>query len=80
MTQTVINIGNSQGLILPKEVLDKLGIKKGSKVNMEINDGMISITRAGVKRAKPNITPEFVEWLESFNKRYKNALQELASK
>lgn len=81
MTQTIINIGNSAGVILPKEVLEKLGIKKGSKVEIEvIDDEKINISPTGTKKTKPHISPELLAWLDSFNARYKNALQELAGK
>lgn len=81
MTQTIINIGNSAGVILPKEILDKVGIKKGVSVDIELDDQMrITISKKGNKKTKPAVSSEFLEWLESFNTRYKNALQELASK
>ncbi len=81
MTQTVINIGNSQGIIFPKEILNKLKISKGDSVNIDLeDDGRIVISKQGIKKTKANVSPELLMWLDGFNKRYKNALQELASK
>ena len=81
MTQTVINIGNSQGVILPKEILNKLKIKKGDTVDIELEDDYrVVISKKGLKKTKAKVSPELLSWLEGFNKRYKNALQELASK
>lgn len=81
MTQTVINIGNSQGIILPKEILNKLKIKKGDALDIELeDDDRVVISKKGLKKTKARISPELVSWLDGFNKRYKNALQELATK
>lgn len=81
MTQTVINIGNSQGIILPKEILNKLKIKKGDALDIEFEyDDRVVISKKGLKKTKAKVSPELLSWLDAFNKRYKNALQELASK
>lgn len=81
MAQSIINIGNSQGIILPKDILDKLDIKKGDTVEIELeNDSVIKISKEGQKSTKANISSELLGWLDGFNKRYKTALQELASK
>lgn len=80
MTQTIINIGNSQGAIFPKEILNKLKIKKGDAIDIVEDDERIIISKKGLKKTKAKISPEFLVWLDGFNKRYKDALQELASK
>lgn len=81
MTQTIINIGNSQGVILPKEILKKLKITKGDAVDIDLeDDSRVVISKKGLKKTKAKVSPELLSWLDAFNKRYKNALQELASK
>lgn len=81
MIQNVINIGNSQGVILPKKILSKLKIKKGDAVDIDLeDDNRVVISKKGVKKTKTRLSPELLTWLDAFNKRYKNALQELASK
>ncbi|OIP57792.1 MAG: hypothetical protein COX79_03115 [Candidatus Levybacteria bacterium CG_4_10_14_0_2_um_filter_36_16] len=81
MTQTVINIGNSQGVIFPKEILNKLKIKKGDELNVDLeDDDRVVFSKKGFKKTKAKVSPELLMWLDGFNKRYKNALQELASK
>ena len=81
MTQAIITIGNSQGIILPKEILSKLNLKKGDTLEIELgNDDQIVVSKTGSKKKQAKISPEFVSWLEGFNSRYKNALEELASK
>ena len=81
MTQTIINIGNSQGIILPKEVLNKLNMKKGDSLTIQLEgEESIILSKKSYKKTEPKVSPELLSWLEAFNKRYKNALQELASK
>lgn len=81
MTQTIINIGNSQGIILPKEVLNKLNMKKGDSLTIQLEgEESIILSKKSYKKTAPKVSPELLSWLEAFNKRYKNALQELASK
>lgn len=81
MAQTVINIGNSQGIILPKDILNKLDIKKGDNVDIKLeDDNTIVISKKGLKKTKAKVSPDLLMWLDNFNKRYKDALEELASK
>lgn len=65
-------VGNSAGLVLPKEVLSYLKVKAGDIVTLtESQDGMRLI--AG--------KPEFAKTMavfESLNRRYRNTLRELA--
>lgn len=65
-------IGNSIGLILPKNVIENLNLKEGDV--LEILEGEKSI-----KLFPQN--PEFALWAEAYNKankNFKNALQQLA--
>lgn len=68
----VRRVGNSLGLVLPKEVLAHLNVGEGDTLTvLESPDGLR--LHAG--------DPEFqktMEVFESLNKRYRNALRELA--
>lgn len=65
-------VGNSVGIVLPKEALKHLKVKEGDTVTLtEAQDG--------VRLTSSN--PEFAKSLacfESLNRRYRNALRELA--
>ena len=65
-------VGNSLGIVLPKEALARLNIGEGDTVTLsEAQDGM----RLTVSN------PEFAKTMavfESLNRRYRNALRELA--
>ena len=71
-TLKVTQIGNSLGIILPKEVAAKLQVDKG--------DALYLIPTADGYEITP-YDPEFVEQVEAAKvvaKQYKNALRELA--
>jgi putative addiction module antidote len=71
-TLKVTQIGNSLGLILPKEVLAKLRVEKGDEV-------YLSETPEGVRITAHN--PEFAEQMKvarAIMKKRRNALRELA--
>lgn len=74
MRATVTQIGNSTGVILPKEVVARLKVKKGDSVYLiETIDGY-SITP---------YDPEFEAQIKAARRgmsKYRNALHELANK
>jgi len=43
MNVTIRKIGNSEGIIIPKDVLDRMGLKAGDKVEIREADGQISL-------------------------------------
>ncbi len=43
MNTTIRKIGNSEGIIIPKEVLDRLGLKAGDSVEIREENGSISL-------------------------------------
>ncbi len=74
MRATVTQIGNSTGIILPKEVAARLKVKKGDSVFLtETADGYVVTP----------YDPEFEEQMVAARRgmsRYRNALRELAKK
>ena len=65
-------VGNSVGVILPKEVLTHLNVAEGDTVT-------VTEAQDGVRLSASN--PEFAKTMavfESLNRRYRNALRELA--
>lgn len=80
MTQKIIQIGNSTGIIIPKALLDKIGLTSGSEVDIEENSitKSLSISKKGQKSI--SITPDFLSILDRVNKHYGPALKELANR
>ena len=71
-TLTITKIGNSEGVILPKEILAKLRVGKGDQ---------LYLTETAQGYAIHSHDPEFenqMQAAESIMRRYKNALKKLA--
>ncbi|GIA98389.1 cell division protein [Vibrio cholerae] len=49
MQKTLTSVGNSTALTLPQAYLQQLGLHKGSKVNIALIDGKITIEPVNVK-------------------------------
>ena len=43
MNATIRKIGNSEGIIIPKEILDRMGLKAGDTLEIRENDGNIEL-------------------------------------
>ena len=72
MNTTIRKIGNSEGVILPKEVLDRLNLKAG--------DTLTLVEREGALELLP-VSADLAEQLEAAREgmaRYRVALRELA--
>lgn len=72
MEAKVRKVGNSLGVILPKQITDELHLKEGDKV---------SIDQIGSRLELRPVDPEFEQWAEAYrqlNTDYKDVLQALA--
>ncbi|TVR30705.1 MAG: AbrB/MazE/SpoVT family DNA-binding domain-containing protein [Balneolaceae bacterium] len=72
MEAKIRRIGNSSGIILPKEVMEELNLKEGD---------ILTIERKGTSLELRSEDPEFAEWAEAYrsaNMEYKEVLKELA--
>ncbi|MEX2566307.1 MAG: AbrB/MazE/SpoVT family DNA-binding domain-containing protein [Cyclobacteriaceae bacterium] len=72
MEAKIRKIGNSSGIILPKEIMDELHLKDGD---------VLTIERKGTSLELYQENPEFSEWAEAYrnaNLDYKEVLKELA--
>lgn len=78
--QKVFKTGNSLVITIPRESLAELKLKEGSEVFVDTDphSQAITILPRAKKTHRSAITPEFLKWLESFNKQYGPALKELA--
>lgn len=72
MEGKIRKVGNSLGVILPKQLIDELHLKTGDKITIE---------RKGNNLELRPVDPEFEEWAEAYdqvNKDYKDVLKALA--
>jgi putative addiction module antidote len=68
-------VGNSLGILLPKELLEEMRVQEGDELSFDKTTGGYKV------RAEPATDPEFERAMEVFRsvtERYKNALRELA--
>ncbi len=72
MNVIIRKIGNSEGIIIPKEILNRLGLKAGDKLDVEETDGGIRLT------PEPADLAEQMEAAREGMKKYRIALRELA--
>lgn len=73
--QKLTKIGNSVGVVLPKELLKSLKLKAGNEIYLEqVRDKVIL-----EKDASKSVSPEFLKIAESIGEKYKEAFRELAS-
>lgn len=83
MEQKVIQVGNSLAITLPSSFVNDKKIKAGQKilVRQDLGADVLVVATSGSLSGKASgITPDFLDWLEKFNKKYKIPLTELAKK
>ncbi|MBI5846869.1 MAG: AbrB/MazE/SpoVT family DNA-binding domain-containing protein [Nitrospirae bacterium] len=82
MQRKICAIGNSRGVSLPPDLLEKLHLAVGSEVNIELDDAQAKIIIEPVKKKKypKGIDQKFVSQVNDFIERYRPALDELAKK
>jgi antitoxin MazE len=82
MHRKVVAIGNSKGVSIPVEILNKLDLAAGSDVNIELDEEQerIVIVPVRKKRKVPGIDKVFAGQVNEFIEKYRPALNELAKK
>ncbi len=79
MEQNIIQIGNSTGVIIPKSLLEEVGLRSGSQVIIEkdLTGKSLRIIKKGAANLS-SVSAEFIEILERVDKEYNVALKKLA--
>ncbi|HSX76432.1 MAG TPA: AbrB/MazE/SpoVT family DNA-binding domain-containing protein [Shinella sp.] len=72
MNVTIRKIGNSEGIIIPKEVLDRMGVKAGDEITMTSEGSKLVLSAADGDFERQ------LDHAEKFMDRYKVALKKLA--
>lgn len=82
MQRKICAIGNSRGVSLPPDLLEKLHLAVGSEVNIELDDAQAKIVIEPVRKKKypKGIDQKFVSQVNDFIEQYRPALDELAKK
>ncbi len=72
MNVTIRKIGNSEGVILPKDVLDRMGVKAGDELEVQVEANSLTL------RVPDEQFTRQLAHAEAFMERYKVALKKLA--
>lgn len=83
MLQKVIRVGNSSAVTIPKELLEKLGLMVGDRIEMTatLKDLKIkAVPRKKILRKSSGINISFARSVDEFIKTYRPALEELAKR
>ncbi len=79
MTQKIIRIGNSGGMLFPSEFLKQSGFSIGDEIAVEFNPETKTFYGKPKELAdKTTLTPEFKEWLDDIMVEYEPILRKLA--
>lgn len=70
MVQQLISVGNSVGVIIPKNVLKEKNIKVGDKVELDIKP---------IKPSAKGVDVKFMKMVDEFIEDHKDVLQTLAN-
>ncbi|MBU4320432.1 MAG: AbrB/MazE/SpoVT family DNA-binding domain-containing protein [Thermodesulfovibrionales bacterium] len=82
MLRKICAIGNSRGVSIPVEALEKLHLSVGSTVDVKLDEAgsKIVIEPARKKKYPKSIDKEFVSQVNEFIEKYGPALKELSKK
>ncbi len=82
MYRKVCSIGNSRGVSIPVDILEKLDLSVGSEVDIKLDEASSRIVIEPVRKRKypKSVDREFVSQVNNFIKKYSPALKELARK
>ncbi len=80
MHRKLCSIGNSQGVSIPREMIEKLNLSIGSEVDITLDKSGERIILEPVRKKKypKGIDKEFVLQVNEFIEKYRPALKELA--
>lgn len=80
MEQTIMQVGNSLAITLPRLFVKARKLKAGQKVYVDA-DPTVDILQVRINgKAASALTPEFKQWLDKITKKYGDTIRELARK
>lgn len=79
MLQTIVQIGNSLGVIIPKAIRDDIGLRVGSKVVVTKEKEKIVLSAAKGKELG-GVDAKFMRMVDQFATEHKDVLKELAKR
>lgn len=80
MEQTIMQVGNSLAVTLPKNFVKARKLKAGQKVFVDADPSVDLLQVRTNGKTSSALTPEFKQWLDKITKKYGNTIRELAKK
>lgn len=80
MIQTIIKVGNSLGVTIPKPILENIKFKAGDKVHMEVDEANDALIVSSKKNPLKGMSSDIIQWTKKFIDKNRQALEELANK
>lgn len=80
MDLRVIQIGNSGGILIPRETRRELGIRIGEKVFAELKNKRLIIRNPKTKKTVPGVDAKFAKIVDEFMDEHEDVLRELAKR
>ena len=78
MIQKIIKVGNSAALIIPSEFLKATGLRIGDLLDVAYNTKLkMIIARPHNPKSRKFLSPEFLDWLDTFLEEYRPVLNKL---
>ena len=77
MTQKVLQVGSSAGVIIPKKTLGQLGLQIGDEINVEVDTKRKKVF---IEPVSKTVDKELLNWTRKFIEKYRPALEALARK
>lgn len=80
MEQTVIKVGNSLAVTLPKHYVNARKLKAGQKIFVDADAKADKVEIYTKKTSVSALTPEFKQWLDEMTEKYSDVMKELAKR
>lgn len=80
MELKVIQIGNSGGVIIPRETRRELGIRIGEKVSADLEGSKLVISNPKRRKKIAGVDAKFAKIVDEFMDEHEDVLKELASR
>jgi len=77
--QKIMKIGNSMGIIIPKEIRDSLSITLGTELYLELGADKKTIV-LNSEEPDTRVDPQFFELVKRVDEQYSAALRKLSAK
>lgn len=78
IVKNILKVGNSLGVLLPKDFVKEHNLKSGDKIAITQQNGVITYSLNFETKSQNKITAEFDKWLNSVMSEDKEILDELA--